>query len=295
MRKRSANDSLDLLLDTICNTFGGIVFLSILVVLLADSGTSDAPPKPDMRRLIENRRNLAKSSAKLESLRREAQQVEKLKKLLTDAETESLLQEMIRQQQSADRLQRKRDSDLGNLADSQVQINQTVEELQRLRKDIAATRERRSAAEQRLKEEQAVRSRTSELPRARETTKKQVGFFLKNGELCAYTAIDASGNLKQNAVESKVEISNGRRFAGPIAGKGLTVDLQGKNSKAIAAKFAKFDKDKHFLTMVVWGDSFEQFSTVKETIVRLGFKYQFLPQVDEKIPLGLPTETQRVQ
>ncbi len=47
-RQRDDSDSFDLFLDTICNTFGGNVFLAILVALLAKvrSGTDspDGPP-----------------------------------------------------------------------------------------------------------------------------------------------------------------------------------------------------------------------------------------------------------
>ena len=39
-RQRRVADSLDLLLDTICNTFGGVLFIAMLVMILANlSGT----------------------------------------------------------------------------------------------------------------------------------------------------------------------------------------------------------------------------------------------------------------
>ena len=37
-------DSLDLLLDTICNTFGGILFIAMLVVILTSQISRDAAP-----------------------------------------------------------------------------------------------------------------------------------------------------------------------------------------------------------------------------------------------------------
>ena len=40
MRKKGEDDSsLDLLLDTMCNTFGGIVFITILVALITNNTT----------------------------------------------------------------------------------------------------------------------------------------------------------------------------------------------------------------------------------------------------------------
>ena len=51
MRKVSDHDDgLDLLLDAICNTFGGIVFIALLVVLLlGNTSAIKAPPVQDSR------------------------------------------------------------------------------------------------------------------------------------------------------------------------------------------------------------------------------------------------------
>ena len=56
--------SLDLLLDTICNTFGGVVFIAILVVIMvnltSDSVTLTPPNKVAQSELIELVRSLQK-------------------------------------------------------------------------------------------------------------------------------------------------------------------------------------------------------------------------------------------
>lgn len=300
MRKRSVDDSLDLLLDTICNTFGGIVFISILVVILANSASesvgSSAPPDAETRRLIDNRRRLAESSARLDALRRAARQVEDLKDRFSDPESVSLLADMTTMQSATDQLHQKRDSDLDNLADSQILMNETAQELERLRSTIAATRQTLNSAKKQLEQEVAIRSRTSKLPRAESTTKKQMSFFLKEGRLCAFASIDASGNVRRNETESRVEVADGKQFAIPIVSSGLSVDPSGGNTDAIAAKFDGFDKDRHFLAIVVWEDSFEHFEAVKDTIVRLGFKYQLMPLAkDEKIYMGVAADAVQVQ
>ena len=46
-RRTRKQDSLELLLDTICNTFGGVLFIAILVVmLLQQTGGAPAIPSP---------------------------------------------------------------------------------------------------------------------------------------------------------------------------------------------------------------------------------------------------------
>src|SRR5688572_11055317 len=42
LRRTQAQDSLELLLDTMCNTFGGIILIALLIALLSRDSTSDA-------------------------------------------------------------------------------------------------------------------------------------------------------------------------------------------------------------------------------------------------------------
>ncbi len=48
MTQRNSSDdgSLDLLLDTICNTFGGVLFISLLVVILLNMSSNEAASTP---------------------------------------------------------------------------------------------------------------------------------------------------------------------------------------------------------------------------------------------------------
>ena len=72
-RKREGPDgSLELLLDTICNTFGGVLFISILVVILLNMSSKQAettPPTDAARaELIEAQARLSKTNDELEQL-----------------------------------------------------------------------------------------------------------------------------------------------------------------------------------------------------------------------------------
>ena len=54
-------------------------------------------------------------------------------------------------------------------------------------------------------------------------------------------------------------------------------------------QFHKLDraKDKHFLSVAVWPDSFKEFARLKENCLRLGYDYQLLPLNDvESIFIG---------
>ncbi|MEO2035403.1 MAG: hypothetical protein ABGZ35_25270 [Planctomycetaceae bacterium] len=294
-RKKSSQDSLDLLLDTICNTFGGIVFISILVVILVNSANqtagSKAPRESDHRRLIQNHRRLSESRERLESLRRAAQQAEQIRERFSDEQTETLLNDLKSMSTSSGQLHDKRNSDLEELSESQILMNETAQALEQLRQTIQKTRRILNSAERQLQNEIALRSRTSKLPRQQQTTKEQVAFFVKGGRLCSHASVDSSGNLTRNEAESAVQTVDGKEFAEPIVSAGLRIEPGGENVEAISERFKKFDPDKHFLGIVVWEDSFEHFEMVKQAAIRLGFKYQLIPLAqDEKVLIGVTSK-----
>ncbi|MGH7138338.1 MAG: hypothetical protein ACREHD_21520, partial [Pirellulales bacterium] len=78
--RRGTASSLDLLLDTICNTFGGVVFIAILVTLLLQmTGGPQIEAPPDAAQheelvALENERD--EVEARLKSLREAAAQQE---------------------------------------------------------------------------------------------------------------------------------------------------------------------------------------------------------------------------
>src|SRR6187549_2668869 len=84
MRRRPpADSSLELLLDTICNTFGGVLFLAILVcILLQNTGHSNAHqqsgPRSTEADVIELVRRQQELESVMEGLRSAAAQQELL-------------------------------------------------------------------------------------------------------------------------------------------------------------------------------------------------------------------------
>ena len=86
MSRRGApsGDSLDLLLDTICNTFGGILFIAMLVVILTNQMSREASPTEptvqNSRALRTMRGQLSESDATLTKLRQAVRQKEDLER-----------------------------------------------------------------------------------------------------------------------------------------------------------------------------------------------------------------------
>lgn len=302
MSRKSATsgDSLDLLLDTICNTFGGILFISMLVVILVNAASSEVtqslPSEEDHQRLVEGRRRLSDTTVRLASLRRAARQIEQMRDRFSDPESAQVIEELQDVQGMNEAMHEARDSSLEELAAMQELINETAMENARMKAAIQVARQALQAAKSQLDAEVSLRSRTSKLPRQRRTTRQQAAFFLKGGKLCSFARIGIDGQLALNESEARVHEKDDRNFAEPVPGAGLAVRTDGSSVQAITEKISPFAKEKFFIAIVVWPDSFEHFQAVKESVVRSGHEYQLIPMAaNEQVFIGEATEESLVQ
>ena len=65
LRRKSPADSLYLLLDTLCNAFGGIILLAVLVVLLTSKEKSQSATASDSQEMLQRRLALAETNLQL--------------------------------------------------------------------------------------------------------------------------------------------------------------------------------------------------------------------------------------
>ena len=62
LRRRKPHDSLYMLLDTMCNAFGGIILLAVLVVLLTSKEKSQSASQTDSTEMLQRRVALAQTN-----------------------------------------------------------------------------------------------------------------------------------------------------------------------------------------------------------------------------------------
>jgi len=303
MSRKSApsSDSLDLLLDTICNTFGGILFIAMLVVILTSQISRDAaasaPSAESSRALRRLRGELTESESRLTKLRKAVRQKEDLERRFADPESLGLLESLRSLDDNSDALLKERTQKLTDVAESQADLEGTARELQRLAQRLAEAKERLQLEKQRLENEASLRSRTSEVPQQRATQKDMMVFFLKAGRFSSFANRNEDGQIVHNEAESRiVEEAPGKKYIELVPGAGLAVAVDGSNVAEIAARLADFDKSKHFLSVFVFKDSFASFETVKTEMIRSGFEYHLVPFPDDaRVYIGDQTEPVFVQ
>ena len=305
-RRSSANESsLELLLDTICNTFGGVLFLAMLVSLLltqtrkrTESESESADPVP------------AVSAADLVRLDTEAeeleQQIQQLEKLVGDVEgmagefAEPDYKEKLEAMQTVEREQRtlaaKRVRILSDIADAQAAAARAGAQTATTQRQQKAADADQSQAENRLEQaklerEQLIQSAiaiqktleettsvktTGRAPRERETSKQEFGAVLKYGRMYLMH-VYKSGDREVNAEEFVVTTGLVHNTAEPKPSAGLDLRTSDSLQSKIRQRLIKHPPGSWYLCLIVHPDSFEEFLSLKAAIVSLGYEYRLMP------------------
>lgn len=285
--------SLELLLDTICNTFGGVLFISMLVVVLLNMSGKDAeiePPDPSAQAaLVALQEELEETKREVRRLDSTLEDQELLEqRIFDDPEVEALAARMAAMAGKREDLLDERNAALSEAAESQIEVNRIAQELKDLDDAMAEARRKLELIEERFQQEVRTRTRTAKLPSPRRTEKTEIAFFLRSGHLCSYAKRDASGNLVLNDAEYEERTDEeGNAYIEPKANAGIRVDPEGTNPADVAARFSAFDSETYYVAIFVWPDSFEHFGVVRSIMVRQEFEYRLVPfPEDGKIYLG---------
>ncbi len=295
-RTRPSESSLELLLDTICNTFGGVIFLAILVVILVQMTTraevtdSPAPSQAELAELEEQR---SENQATLDALRDAAVQREQLIKQFAKPENRDLLRQLHRAQSSRDKLTDDRSKSLGHVSRTQMKVNEITEALKRMARAIDKARQALADAEEALQKETASRTRTARHSVLRSTTKNQMVLCLRYGRLYQ-TLKRVPGGFDLNTADCERSRQGSKLFLvlKPSGGK----PVKGNTQALLNAVLSDYDKNTHYLAVPVWPDSFEEFALLRDAMVRSGFDYDLKPMPKEgKIIIGSATGPVDVQ
>ena len=291
-RRRSSNgDSLDLLLDTICNTFGGVVFIALLVALLLRLS-------PSRHSVING--SLMSSAARqwLEALGgRQADSIEvdgwrRLAASQADDRLGREIDRLLEMKAVKTQLERELGDTLLTVLEVHESINEIEQTLQQLTSEKRAVAEEQSRLEaeasslekniQLLSEKNkelrsriqspATLERPLELPKEREDLNAQITAIVKYGRI--YFPFNAAG-----VNDSDFFIDRGWVFnvAKPKPFAGIAINADGKPSGELAQVLAGFPPEDYFIHLIVCEDSFDYFQTLKSQLLGLGYRQHLTP------------------
>lgn len=126
------------------------------------------------------------------------------------------------------------------------------------------------------------------LPKLRPTNRTEIAFFLRAGRLTSYVKKGTDGTLSPNSTEVLSSTTAGRQFVEPKPGSGIAINPANESNGPLARVISDFDRNKHYLAVFVWPDSFEHFAPIRDALVRGQYEYRLVVlSAEDKVPVSL--------
>ena len=301
-RRRADDSSLELLLDTITNTFGGILFIAILLSLLLQSSSQTAREAASQVEPMS-----AVEQAQLESRVADLQQdVENLRRRVAaapqpgDSQAEySELGKLSAAAAAVEAAVAKSTEAIRNTLESQREAATATEQFEMLEQDRKSVKEQLAEAEHRLAaaQEEAAKlaeaalqidrpqgpteiQQTVSLPSLRPSLKTEVSLYVrfdkifmmhlwKNGERLG-------PNTDQFVIAPTPSEDGVRQVARPKPATGKDVNAA-TITEDLRRMLQSFPPNRFVVSVIVFEDSFDVFQLIKAAIVRNGYEYWPIP------------------
>lgn len=276
-RRRSAdNDSLELLLDTICNTFGGIVFIALLVSVLISQTTAEvsvaAVEEAKQAELQRVAAELDASLQTLDQLKKSGAILERISRMIDDPKMKSMLIRKENLQNAIERLQAQVGEDIVEVSNEQAKVNEKSNSIAQAKKMLDAAKMELAQVESELKDSVKDNSRVFGFPIAQSTRKRQYTLAIKNNKICFFEKKTSTGVVDDP--EQAIESGN---F---ITGITLTprfengIPFNASDTSEIERRIKSFEADSFYATVFIWDDSIEAFQTLSELLISNQTKYE---------------------
>lgn len=278
-RKHETSDPLGLLFDTICNTFGGIVVISILIAICSSESTkNDTISEAEGKVRKQQQQREASQQAEYDKLiglwhtlegsinpgdiafrqgaldRIDGKRIQLVgKKALADAE-QGIVNELAKNQEGQS----------GKIEKMQGDIEDGYEEIDSIGREIVRIENELNEKQRKLRDS-AIKLRT---PRERKEDKRAIFVMAYDGRL--YPAFTSSLNEYNNLINKIEQIDFGSTKITAIPGMGMTL----REFNAYLAKLSP-QRQNYYLVLLAYPDSsgFKAARLGKEIAIQLGFDY----------------------
>jgi hypothetical protein len=302
-RRRLDDSSLELLLDTICNTFGGVLFLAMLISLLLtqnrkgmDAQPADPSPAVSTADLVRLETRAEDAARELQALETQVRQARQVAGHLEVPDAESLITDMEAAEQRARESNARRTALLARVAAEQAAAARSAaakakgerersllaDKARRAREQLEAAikdRERLVASAIRIHDAVAQRSQiqtTGRVPRMRSTNKPEFGIMIKYGRLYLMKKLQ-NGEQVVNLDDFTLEPGFLMNVAEAKPHAGIDLTMSAGRDAALRRVTGDFTPSRWYVCLVVHPDSFEEYLIAKNWLVERGYEIRLFP------------------
>jgi hypothetical protein len=276
---KSSDDisSMDLLLDTICNAFGGIVFIALLIAVLSRAA---APTQPldsavDRLKLVQLQAEKLALEREVRLLEAEYDRIISIKGTTETAENT----DDARNQQRFNELM----AELADLTDalqqSRTQLTKVSGQIAAADSEIATLKSEIARLEGIRPDTRDLESETRRLPRLRPAPSSLRQFFvvIRDGRFFPVTNLEYALSRRGGQYDPRfVHILSGpydADFLDPIMSAGVPIDTGLGPQGSIRMLSEQLNPRQHLIAFFVSTNSFVEFNRVKTTFVQRGYYY----------------------
>ncbi|QDT35168.1 hypothetical protein [Thalassoglobus polymorphus] len=281
-------DSLELLLDTICNTFGGILFIALLVVIMLQLSS------PEIQSTKTEELSTRKLEARLISARQELSELFDLQdgqkqtlNLLAPTDTKRLVHEwrnLKSELQKQKRLQQQLEDELQSKQTRHARLKSEYESTRRAIADAEHNLE--SLRRDRIAEEKkrVTEIKTPVLRPGR--GKSEVAIVIQYDRVYLWHEYDRFGIRRGLNTKDflALGVKTGFLQTTPNPITGIRLDGTPQSISQLRDLLSPFHPSDNHLAIVVRPDSFDSFHVFREFVSALGFEYNLIP-VDSEAPV----------
>lgn len=275
--KASPTDSLEMLLDTITNTFGGILFLTILVAILVQfSGkkqTQFEETKNDERAIP------SELEFELQTLLTAVEAQEKTIADFRNENSEETLEEILqlsKQKQAILNDIRERTESDASVAGENIEL---AAELEDTKSQLQPARDEEKTLKKEVRQEIAKRTQTARLPSLRTTQKSEFPTVMRYGRLYFLHATKMNKLLRQYNKDEFIFLSDKGDIVSitPKPYAGLIIDDSLQLEEELGKRLLTLEKQSDYLAIAISEDSFDTFKHLRRVLVQLGWEYRLIP------------------
>lgn len=290
-RAVGASDSLELLLDTICNVFGGIILMAVLVVLMTQGwvGSVEGHASEDIEAA---RQEVARLRALRETLRAESTRLQDAAAATASPDTEGLL---VRQRDFEDavaaaeqRLPALEAAMAGARRELSTSEAESAIEQKRLEDGEAQT----TSLRRRLIRLESQPREKVRLPHRKGTAYGTARYYVVQGGKVYRCGVGGTSRWtggsyrEEDCIFEPVGsiIAKAARIT-PVKGAGIQVPPAGASAAAVVKTLQMCRPDTHYVVFWVHTDSssFESFQRMKSIVVDEGYRYTVSPYQGEYV------------
>ena len=279
-RKQTRQDSLELFLDTICNMFGGFVFIMLFVVVSIRSTTdaqtreareSGAAPVSD-EQVNERAIELERIERELDALGKTRDEAAAFAESLVDKESLEAYRAALDSMRKTEELTKQTVSARAEIADAERRQEEVERENERLREEIAETEQ----ALEKAKKDAKRNVRSTSPPMLHKSDKREIACVLKYGRLYFWHKYGSTGVNLSNFNEEDFFVAEVVRAGVLIRTEpkpGAGIDLGDPYAETLLDQaFLRFNPRTDCVALAVFDDSFSEYETVCSFLKKRGFE-----------------------